>query len=326
MPKYRQLIAGVQRAVRSGSLRRGDAVPSINELCRAHGLSRDTVVKAYNALKKSGVLCSAQGKGFTIASEHISDAVKVLVLFDAFTPYKETLYEGMRSEAGKRLELDIYFHHFRPDFFARILSDMRGGYGYFVVMPFPDAKVRRALSRFDQSRLMLLDIDVNYPGKRCASVLQSHDLELVSALEQAAERIARYRSLTLVFPEGRHHPSVIKPAFKQFCCKAKVKHRVVERLDIGMIELGHAYFVIEDTDLVAFIKNARTRGMRIGRDVGVLSYNDTPMKEVTQPGMSVVSIDFEELGRRAARQIIDWQSPRNEFQATRFISRGSLQS
>ena len=111
MPKYRQLIAGVQRAVRSGSLRRGDPVPSINELCRAHRLSRDTVVKAYNALKKSGVLASAQGKGFTVATEHITEAVKVFVLFDAFTPYKETLNDAMRAEADGRLDLDIYFHH-----------------------------------------------------------------------------------------------------------------------------------------------------------------------------------------------------------------------
>ena len=67
-----------------------------------------------------------------------------------------------------------------------------------------------------------------------------------------------------------------------------------------------------------------TRGMKIGRDVGILSYNDTPMKEVTEPGMSVVSIDFAALGRRAARQIIDWRHPGNVCEPTRFIARGSL--
>jgi hypothetical protein len=324
VPKYRQLIDRVSRAVREGRLRRGDSLPSINELCKANGLSRDTVVKAYNALKEAGVLSAAHGKSFTVATEHITEAVKVFVLFDAFTPYKETLYDAMRTEAGGRLDLDIHFHHFRPDVFAKLIGDAQGRYGYFAVMPFPHREVRRVLRQLDQSRLMLLDIDVDFPDRRCASVLQSHDDGLISALKQASEKITRYESLTLVFPEDRHHPTVIKSAFGRYCRSANVKHRIVASLQNASIKPGHAYFVIEDTDLVTLVKNARRGGMKIGRDIGVLSYNDTPMKELTEPGTSVVSIDFAALGRRAARQMIDGRSPEAIREPTRFISRGSL--
>lgn len=324
VPKYRQLVDSVCQAVRDGVLKRGAHLPSINALCRSNGLSRDTIVKAYNRLKEMGVIASSHGKSFTIATDHITSAVKVFVIFDSFTPYKETVYEAMRAEAAGRLDLDLYFHHFRPAFFEKTLADAAGAYSHYVVMPFPDPTVRRALAASDQDRLIAMDIDVDFPGRRCATVLQSHDRELTSALEQAAERIAQYRSLTLVFPEDKHHPQVIKPAFRRFCRAHGTSHRIVEQLDERAIEAGHAYFVIEDTDLVAFIKSARNRGLRIGRDVGVLSYNDTPMKEVTDPGTSVVTIDFAELGRKAVRQILDWRNPQNVCEPTRFISRGSL--
>jgi DNA-binding transcriptional regulator YhcF (GntR family) len=324
VPKYRQLVDQVCRGIRDGALARGDRLPSINDLSRANGLSRDTVVKAYNRLKSMGVLAAAHGKGFSVATGRVPEALKVFLLFDALTPYKETLYEGMRSEAGGRLEFDMYFHHFRPDYVVRLLGDARGRYGHYVVMPFPDERVRRAIAALDPSRLVLLDIDVRIPGRRCAAVLQSHDDQLVAALGEAASRLRAYRSLTLVFHEDRNHPAVIKPAFRRFCRSRGLAHRIVERIEEGAPRPGDAYFVIEDGDLASLVTSARRNGLRIGRDTGILSYNDTPLKEIVDPGISVVSIDFAELGRKTVRQILDPRNARVVVEPTRFIARGSL--
>jgi DNA-binding transcriptional regulator YhcF (GntR family) len=324
VPKYRQLVDQVCRGIRDGALARGDRLPSINVLCRANGLSRDTVVKAYNRLKSMGVLTAAHGKGFSIATDRVPEALKVFLLFDALTPYKETLYEAMRAEAGGRLEFDMFFHHFRPDYVVRLLDNARGRYGHYVVMPFPDDRVRRALAAFDPSRLLLLDIDAGFPGLRCAAVLQNHDDQLVAALEEAAPRLRAYRSLTLVFREDKHHPAVIKQAFRRFCRSRGLSHRIVERLEDDAPRPGDAFFVIEDNDLAALVKTARRNGLRIGREVGILSYNDTPLKEIIEPGISVVSIDFTELGRKTVRQVLAPRNARIVIEPTRFIARGSL--
>ncbi len=323
-PKYRRIIEGVCRDVQAGRLRRGDPLPSINRLSRLRGVARDTVVKAYAALKEMGLADSAHGKGFFVATDHVTRTRRVFVLFDAFTPYKETLYEAMRSEAAGRARLDIFFHHFHPPLFAKLLADARGRYESYVVMPFPDEGAVRALRAFDQERLLLLDIDVGFPGKRCAEILQSHDEGLERALEEAGPRIRRYASLTLVFPEDKHHPAAVRTAFRRFCRRRRIEGPVVRTLDGRDIRKGHAYFVIEDTDLVRLIKACRERGLKPGRDVGVVSYNDTPMKEVVQDGISVVSIDFAELGRKAARMALDPEPGRSVVEPTRFISRDSL--
>jgi DNA-binding transcriptional regulator YhcF (GntR family) len=324
VPKYRQLVDQVCRGIRDGALRRGNRLPSINALGRTNGLSRDTVVKAYNRLKAMGVLASAHGKAFSIATDRLPGTPSVLLLFDTFTPYKETVYEAMRAEAAGRLELDIWFHHFRPDAFGRVLADARGRYASYVVMAFPHETVRRALAAADPERLLLFDIDVDVPGRRCAAVLQSHDRGLFEALGEAEPRLRAYRSVTLAFPPDKHHPAAIPPAFRRFCRARRLAHRVVDRVDPAAIRPGEAWFVIEDADLVALVQAARRDRLRIGRDLGILSYNDTPMKAILEPGMSVVSIDFAELGRKAVRQILDPSAPRVVTEPTRFISRGSL--
>jgi DNA-binding transcriptional regulator YhcF (GntR family) len=323
-PKYRRIIEGVCRDVQAGRLRRGDPLPSINRLSRRDGLARDTVVKAYAGLKAMGLVDSAHGKGFFVATDHVTRTKRVFVLFDALTPYKETLYEALRSEAAGRAHLDIFFHHFHPPLFAKLLGDARGRYESYVVMPFPDEEVRRTLAAFDPEKLLLLDIDVDFRGKRCAEVLQSHDEGLERALAEAEPRIRKYASLTLVFPPDKHHPAAIKPAFRRFCRRRRIEGAVVEALEETAIRKGQAWFVIEDTDLVRLIRACRARGLKPGRDVGVVSYNDTPMKEVVQDGISVVSIDFEELGRKAARQALDPEPGRRVVEPTRFISRDSL--
>jgi len=323
-PKYRQIIEGVCRDVQAGRLRKGDPLPSINRLSRRRGLARDTVVKAYAGLKAMGLVDSAHGKGFFVATDHVTRTRRVFVLFDAFTPYKETLYGAFRAEAAGRAQVDIFFHHFHPPLFAKLLGDARGRYESYVVMPFPDDDVRRTLAAFDPERLLLLDIDVDFRGKRCAEVLQSHDGGLERALEEAEPRLRKYASLTLVFPEDKHHPAAIKPAFRRFCRRRRLEGSIVQTLDGPAIRKGHAWFVIEDTDLALLIKACRARGLKLGRDVGVISYNDTPMKEVVQDGISVVSIDFEELGRKAARMTLDPEPGRRVVEPTRFISRDSL--
>jgi len=70
-PKYQQIIAGIVEAISRKRLRVGDELPSINQVCHEFLLSRDTVVKAYEDLKKRGIIEAAHGKGYYIASASV---------------------------------------------------------------------------------------------------------------------------------------------------------------------------------------------------------------------------------------------------------------
>ena len=306
VPKYQQIVENVLRGIESGTLKRGDALPSIGGLCRGRLVSRDTVVKAYNALEERGAIEARHGKGFYVATSRVDRRIKVFVMFDVLSNgFKERVYQGLLKAAGGRADFDFHSHNFNEEVFCHTLEEQRGRYEYYVVMPFLGSKcVQECLSQFDQEKLLLLDIDLDFPDKACAVIHQDHDAELERALETAAQRFAHYRRFELVFPEAVQNPPGIKAACRRFCRKHGLPLRITGKLDPKSVAKDTAYLVIDDTDLVALVKELHARGWEAGKDVGIVSYNDTPLKEIAEGGVTVVSVDFLEQGRKAGRQVL----------------------
>ncbi|MNN83807.1 DNA-binding transcriptional repressor EbgR [compost metagenome] len=50
----------------------------------------------------------------------------------------------------------------------------------------------------------------------------------------------------------------------------------------------------------------------IGKDVGIISYNETPLKKFILNGITTISTDFEMMGRMAAELIINKSKDRVE--------------
>ena len=97
IPKYRQIIDGISQLVRDGVLAKGNKVPSLNELCKKHNLSQDTVLMAYNELKSKGVITSSIGKGYYISNVLTDSNHIVFLLFDKLTAYKEDFYDLLKK-------------------------------------------------------------------------------------------------------------------------------------------------------------------------------------------------------------------------------------
>jgi DNA-binding GntR family transcriptional regulator len=62
-PSYRRLYETLRKLIEEGTYQRGDLLPSENELCAAHHLTRPTVRKALDMLVNDGFILRQQGKG-----------------------------------------------------------------------------------------------------------------------------------------------------------------------------------------------------------------------------------------------------------------------
>ena len=62
-PVYLQLVDQVRAAAASGTLRSGDALPSIRPLAEELRVNRNTVAKAYAELESQGIIETLPGKG-----------------------------------------------------------------------------------------------------------------------------------------------------------------------------------------------------------------------------------------------------------------------
>ncbi len=63
IPQYRRLYEVLRKHISGGVYGEGDLLPSENELCRVHGLTRPTVRQALGKLASDGYIIKHQGKG-----------------------------------------------------------------------------------------------------------------------------------------------------------------------------------------------------------------------------------------------------------------------
>lgn len=63
MPQYRKLYELLRKNILNGVYEEGSLLPSENELCAVHGMTRPTVRHALDSLVKDGLIIKKQGKG-----------------------------------------------------------------------------------------------------------------------------------------------------------------------------------------------------------------------------------------------------------------------
>lgn len=69
IPIYRQLTEQVRRLVASGTLKPGDALPSVRDVAREHAVNPMTISKAYSVLQTEGLLDHNRGKPMTVSAQ-----------------------------------------------------------------------------------------------------------------------------------------------------------------------------------------------------------------------------------------------------------------
>lgn len=293
--KIRQLVTSVSEAISSGKLKPGDDLPSVNQLSAESGFSRDTVFKAYSILKKMNVIESAPQKGYFVTGE----MQRIFMLLDDFSAFKEQLYQSFRQNIPENYSVDLLFHHYNPDVFRQLVENSLGRYSAYIVMNIDNKSTDAILDKIDTNKLLVLDM--GKPGDGKNFLLQDFNETVVNCLLQGVSKIQKYNEFILVYSEkNTPHPVDIVSAFRQFCKSASISHRIIEEFNGQLLKSGQAYLAIKDSDLVGILKSGIKNGFQPGKDFGVISYNDSPMKEITAGGITVISTDFEKMGELAA--------------------------
>ena len=68
--------------------------------------------------------------------------------------------------------------------------------------------------------------------------------------------------------------------------------------------MGEVYVNVMEDELVLLLEKLVTSGLNIGSEVGVISYNETPVKKFILDGITTISTDFHQMGITAAQLIL----------------------
>jgi len=298
-PVYKQIIQSICRNIDSGILNKDDLLPSVNKISEEFSLARGSVFSAYNDLKSSGVIDSIPGKGYFVLSTETKQNKRIFLLFSTFTPYKETLYNALIDHLPKSCTIDIYFHHHSIKMFETLIREQAGYYNTFIIMPEVNSETPAILSKIDQKHTFLLDVGYKEYKKEYPGVYQNFEKDIYSILLQSEALVAKYKRLFLLFPEGVRTKDIIS-GFNKFSKTKTLLTEVKSAIQPALIKKGDAFIVIDDNQLVDIIKLANEKNWELGKDIGVISYNETSLKSVIGSGITTITTDFAAMGRTMA--------------------------
>jgi len=307
-PKYLQLTNAILKAIETGKIRKNDLMPSINELSYELEISRDTAEKGYKYLKKMGVLGSVPGKGYFIQNTDFHQTLKIFLLFNKLSAHKKILYDALIASLGEYAVVDFYIYNNEFGLFRKLLSDRKEDYSHYVIIPHFLEGGERAhdiINSLPKDKLLLLDKKIPGITGEYAAVYQNFGQDIYSALEKAREQLGKYHTIKIIFPSHTYQPVEILQGCSRFCQEYAFTYKVVHSIAEEPIGEGEVYINLMEEDLVVLIERIISLRLAVGKEVGVISYNETPMKKIILNGITTISTDFREMGIMAARQILE---------------------
>lgn len=298
--KVTQLADLISQAISMREFLEGDSLPSINELSRRYGVSRDTVFKAFSDLRERGIIDSTPRKGYFVTGQ----VTNVLLLLDQYTPFKETLYNSFAKHLPVNYKVDLLFHQYNERLFSTIVRESVGKYNKYVVMNFDNERFSASLNKISPARLLLLDFG-KFEKERYSYVCQDFDESFYAALQRLDDRFSSYRKFVFLFPSSLKHPQSSKDYFFRFCQDYNLSGSVEEDVENLKVEKDTAYLAIKQQDVVKVVKQGRLAGLKCGKDFGLLAYNDIPSYEVIDEGITALTIDWQQMGNEVARFVLD---------------------
>lgn len=334
IPKYKQIVDSIIADISNGNLKVGEKIPSINELSETCYLSRDTVEKAYKYLKERKVIISVKGKGYYTAKTDLISKVNIFFLVNKPSTYKMIIYNSFVDAIGVNGHVNMFIYHCDESLFIKSLERNMGAYDYYVIMPhFRDensnhvsytGNVLKLLEQIPKDKLIMLDNTKPGITGDYGAIYQDFRNDIFNALKEGLKKIINYDKIILVYPKksANPYPRRILHGFQQFCRECDLDFEILDEIYEDMdLQSKDVYITIQERDLVNLVRQVRKKSLVLGRDIGIISYNETPLKELL--GITVISTDFKTMGECAAYMVLKNNKERvkNVF---RYIERNSV--
>ena len=318
--KHDRLVQGIINAIEEKVLVTDEMLPSINTMIRELCFSRDTVVKGYQELINRGLVGSTRGRGYYITNGNTEQTLQVALLMYNMDTFEEQFYRNFRSELGPNVHLNVYFHHGNIEIFETILTQIKGKYGMFVVAPIPHPRTKALLEAIPRHRFLMVDRFEPISGEfnHITQEFEEASYKTFMALKQV---IKQFDEMIFYHSADSLDPKEIVAAFRRFLKVAKVKGRILPEFKPGTLEKGKVYFTLDNFALFAMLKECKAKKLKPGKDLGFLSHNDEPAKELI--GITTYSADFSMMGRKAG-QFVMTRQPVQETMAMVLWRRNTL--
>ncbi|TCC88625.1 GntR family transcriptional regulator [Pedobacter frigiditerrae] len=323
-PIYKQITRSLKEEIDFGDLKGRSRLPSVTALSESNEISFVTISRAYRQLKKEGYISYTEGKGYFVCKR--DNCLKILMVLNKLSSYKKYIYYSFKHALEKEAQVDLKIHHYDPSVFKSIINESLGKYDYYVIMPhfFNGADEEEYLQTFrliPHDKLLLLDKDLPQLDDEIMAVYQDFEKDIFNALNGAEDLLQKYKKGVLIFPGWSNHPSEVILGAKSYCKENGKTFRIAHEAEMELIKKGTFFIVTKEADLAELLKLIKISNLKLGEDIGVISFNETVLKELLD--ITVITTDWEQMGATAGNLILNknFKRIKNPF---KLIKRGSL--
>ena len=307
-PKYLQLTHSILKGIEEGKIEKDYILPSINDLSYELEISRNTAEKAYRHLKQLGVVGSVPGKGYFITRSDFKQSIKVFLIFNKLSAHKKIIYDSFVATLGEQAVIDFFIYNNDFSLFKKLVQNRKEDYTHYVIIPHfieGGENAHEIINAISGGKLILLDkLIPGIKGKHSA-VYENFEKDIFVALKEALPQLSKYQTLKIIFPSYTYFPEEILKGFQNYCQNYAFNSKVVHNIAEEAIQNGEVYINLMEDDLVILLDKIQKTELKVGTDVGIISYNETPWKRFILNGITTVSTDFVKMGEIAAQMILN---------------------
>jgi len=256
---------------------------------------------------------ASQGKGIYIRHPENRETKRVLVLFDKLSTYKEITFNTMTAKIGKQAKITILLHNQSVELLKYYLDENLDKYDYYVISPhFPldretHRQVVKQLIMVPFRKLIMIDHWVNEIQGAYGVAYQDYDNNISECLEKVKEEIKAFRQMNVItLPSSLYHEAISQSVLR-FCKKNNIQVTFHSKVSKEMLHPQELYLLLNgqlDSELNELAKLSNKKNLQIGKDIGIISYNESPINELVLGGLTTVSVDFAQMGKLAAQMIV----------------------
>ncbi|MFT4061584.1 MAG: GntR family transcriptional regulator [Edaphocola sp.] len=305
--KYLQIANSIIKNVGNGKIVAGDLLPSINELSFELDIARDTVERAYKYLRELNIIDSVPRKGYFISNAEIDNHPKIFLLFNKLSEHKKIIYDSFVATLGNDATIDFYVYNNDLNLFKKLIAAKGNDYTHYVILPHfieAEEKAKDILNELPKEKLIMLDKHIEGITGEYAGIYENFEVDIYNALKEAYTCISKYKTIKVVFPEHSYYPKEIKNGISSFCAGHGFLFKSVKDILHEELAPGDLVITVMEDDLVTLIERILASNLRVGTDIGVISYNETRIKKLILEGITTVSTDFAFLGKSAAEMVL----------------------
>ena len=313
-PIYKQLLAIIENGVDEDVLQVGECLPSMNEMSVMLNISKETVKKVYSILRERGLIESIHGKGFFVTQRRDERKLRIFMLLDKLSQYKQIFYDAFISDIGDHADITIHMYNQDINSFEEFIDHALDNFDYYLITPHfnldpvTQARALKALKRIPNRKLIVVDNWLRSLSGNYGAVYQDMANDIYEGLQSAIDDIRKYEKLHVVILPTSLYGSLIIGGITRFCEDNNISVEFHYDINESMMQKNGLYLLLNGQlglGLADLARTATRQGLAIGEDIGLISYNDSYLSDIILGGLTTVSTDFGQMGHLAAEMILN---------------------